>query len=186
MAHSGTSRAKVLGASLALALVTTQLLTIRLASSEWPVRVVLPLTIAMAPLALWPYRARLGTWVMGVGLAANLAAILANDGLMPIEQRTVVAAVGAERAAEYETGAWIAGSKDMLVAAGEGNLAFLGDVIIVRAGPAGMAASAGDVVIAAGAALLVFEAALGAVRRPAAREGTPDDGEAEGALPAAA
>lgn len=145
---------------LALALVATQAAAIQLAPSPLVVRIVLPATIALVPVALWRLRGHLGVWVMFVGLAANLAAILANGGLMPIERATVVEAVGEERAAGYEPGAWIRHSKDVLVAPGEGRLVALGDSIILRVGDRGLAASPGDLVVAAGLLLLATEASV--------------------------
>ena len=168
------SASVAVSASLALTLMVVQLAFVRMASDDLPVRVVLPLTVALAPLALWAHRQRIGAWVIVVGLCANLAAMLANGGLMPIERATVESAVGVERAAEYETGAWIAGSKDVLVE--DGRLTALGDAVIVRVGDGGFAASPGDVVIVAGVLFLVGEAAYGALasERPRA---LPEDAE---------
>jgi hypothetical protein len=111
-----------LSAGFAVALLAIQFATIALAPSELAVRIVLPLTIGLVPLALWAYRGRVGVWVIFVGLAANLAAILSNGGLMPIEHSTVVEAIGAERAAEYDVGSWMSGSKDVMVPDGGGRL----------------------------------------------------------------
>jgi hypothetical protein len=145
--------------------MTVQFVAIRLAPSDAVLRVVLPLTIGLAPLALWAHRRLLGVWVILVGLAANFAAILANGGLMPIERATVVEAVGIERAAAYESGAWIPGSKDMLLEAGEGRLVVLGDGIVIHAGGRGIAASPGDLVVWAGLLVLAGEASLAWQRR---------------------
>jgi hypothetical protein len=146
--------------TLALSMMALQFAVIRTSPSDVPVRIVLPATIALVPVALWPLRHRMGVWIMFVGLGANLAAIVANGGLMPIEHSTVVDAIGEERAGTYEAGAWIEGSKDVLVAPGEGRLLALGDGIIVRTGSGGFAASPGDVVIVAGFLTLVAEASL--------------------------
>lgn len=168
----------LLSTSLALTLLCAQALAVRFAPSGVWVRVALPLTIALVPLALWPQRRFMGVWVMFVGLAANLAAILANGGLMPIRYHTVVDAVGAERAATYETGAWIRGSKDVLLAPGDGRLVPLGDAIIVRHGWGGFAVSAGDLVILAGIGALAAQASwewqTGRHRRE--REAQPAEG----------
>ena len=184
MAHQALpSRSIAASATLAMALVALQLAVVRLAADDLAVRIVLPLTIALAPLALWPHRHSLGTWVIAVGLCANLAAILANGGLMPIERSTVVAAVGEERAAAYQAGAWIEGSKDVLAPEGGGRLTALGDAIIVRVGSRGIAASPGDVVILAGVLTLLVEAAAGAMR---SRQHPDADTVAERDLPLAA
>jgi hypothetical protein len=39
-----------------------------------------------------------------VGVAANLAAVLAHGGLMPIERSAVVSAVGEQRTERYASG----------------------------------------------------------------------------------
>jgi hypothetical protein len=142
-----------------------QFATIRIAPTEAPLRIILPLTIALAPVALWAHRHMIGVWVIFVGLAANLLVIVANGGLMPIERTTVTNAVGFERAADYREGAWIPGSKDLLLAPGDGHLVALGDSIVIRAGGAGMAASPGDVVVWAGLLILAGEASLAWQRR---------------------
>ena len=117
------------------------------------------------PLALWAYRGRIGVWVIFVGLAANLAAILANGGLMPIEHSTVVEAIGAERAAEYDLGSWMSGSKDVMVARRRRTPCALGDSIIIRAGNGGMVVSPGDIVVWAGLMILAAEASIAWQRR---------------------
>lgn len=147
----------MVSASAALALAIVQFAALRFSNSELLVRIVLPATIAAVPAALWVYRDRLGVWIICVGAAANLAAILANGGLMPIRHETVVQAVGVERAAEYQVGSWIEGSKDVLVADDGGRLTALGDQIVLSAGGAGMAVSPGDIVIWVGLLTLIGE-----------------------------
>lgn len=152
-------------AGLALALVLFQYGVIRMAPSGMAVRIAVPATIAAVPLALWPYRRHAGVWMMFVGLAANLAAILANGGLMPIERHTVVEAVGEASAARYATGSWVRGSKDVLLAPGSGRLVALGDNIVIRFGRGGVVASPGDLVVWAGLAVLAAEASVAWQRR---------------------
>lgn len=159
------TRAATMGALLALAALMTQMVALRFSGSEMLVRIVLPATIAVVPLALWPHRRFLGVWVLYVGLLANLLPIVANGGLMPIDRATVVEAIGEERAAGYETGEWVRGSKDVLVATGEGRLRALRDQIIIRVGNGGIVASPGDVVVGAGMLLLALEASLAWNRR---------------------
>lgn len=147
-------------AAAASSLMAVQFAALRLAPSPELVRVALPLTIAAVPLALWPLRGKVGVWIMFVGLAANLAVILANGGLMPIRQQSVDAAIGPERAQRYHAGDWISGSKDLLVAAGRGRAVSLGDSIVVHVGGGGFVASPGDIVVWAGLSALAIEAAL--------------------------
>jgi hypothetical protein len=148
-----------------VSLLAVQFLAIEFARSDVALRIVLPATIGLAPIALWAHRRMLGVWVIFVGLAANLAVVAANGGLMPIEQATVIEAVGVERAAAYETGEWIPGSKDVLVEPGDGRLVALGDSIVIRAGGGGIAASPGDFVVWAGLLVLAGEASLAWQRR---------------------
>ena len=180
-----TRNRMAMSASLALSLMALQFSVIAASPHELPVRIVLPLTIGLAPVALWPLRKHAGVWVIYVGLAANLAAILSNGGLMPIERSTVVEAIGVERAAEYRTGDWIAGSKDVLVGDGGGRATALGDSILVRVGGSGFAASPGDVVVWFGMLLLVGEASWrwqrSLMRR--GRDETMPSARAEGSAP---
>jgi hypothetical protein len=177
----------------ALGLIAAQFGAIRFAPSDIVVRIVLPATIAGVPAALWSLRRRAGVWIMFVGLAANLAAILANGGLMPIERQTVVQAVSETRAGRYAPGAWIAGSKDVLVAPGGGRLVWLGDQIVVGTVHGGFVASPGDIVVWAGMLVLAGEVSWTWQRRrahvphahDAAREATPaapSDGAEGGAF----
>lgn len=174
-----------LSSSLALALMALQFGVIGASTASLPVRLILPLTIALVPVALWPLRHHLGVCVMFVGMAANLATIVANGGLMPMERATIVEAIGAGRAAEYRTGAWIEGSKDVLVANGDGRLTALGDSLVVHIGANGFVASPGDVVVAAGLVMLVAEASWGWQRRLSRRdiEGRRPSTRAEGSAP---
>jgi hypothetical protein len=100
--------------------------------------------------------------------------MLANGGLMPIERHTVVSAVGEAHAARYVTGAWMRGSKDVLLAPGSGHLVALGDGIVIRAGGGGIVASPGDLVVWAGLAVLAGEASLAWQRRSRDQRGTPE------------
>jgi hypothetical protein len=155
----------------AFALLSIQFAAIRFAPSEPMVRVVLPATIAMVPLALWVHRGHVGVWVIFVGLAANLCAILANGGLMPIERSTVSQAVGEERASGYSVGEWIRGSKDVLVEA-DAPAAALGDTIVIGLGKRGMVVSPGDIVIWSGLMILAVEGSIAWQRRIRLQEAT--------------
>jgi hypothetical protein len=147
-------------ALVALGLVMLQFGAVRFSPWALAVRMIVPATIAATPLALWPYRARLGVWVMFVGFIANLCVIVANGGLMPFERSTLVKAVGYENADTFATGAWIRGSKDILVEDGGGRLPTLGDIIVVPIGQNGFVASPGDIVIWSGLLILAAEASI--------------------------
>jgi hypothetical protein len=150
-------RAATMSAALAIGLVAVQLAAVHFATSSLVVRVVLPATVALVPAALWAHRRHIGVWVMYVGLAANLVAILANGGLMPIQRSTVAEAIGSERAASYRAGGWVTHTKDVLVEDGEGHMLALGDSIVVPVGGNGVVASPGDLVVLAGIVVLAGE-----------------------------
>lgn len=154
----------LLSATFAASLLVAQMAVLRFAPSEAWVRIALPLTVGLVPAALWMHRRYMGVWIMFVGFAANLAAILGNGGLMPIERATVVEAIGEQRAAQHETGRWLPGSKDVLVDGG-GHFVVLGDAIIIRLGDRGVAASAGDLVVWCGLLVLAGETSLAWQRR---------------------
>lgn len=155
----------VAGAAVALTALVAQTVAVEAAGTAVVVRIALPATMALVFVALWPYRRRLGTWVAMVGLCANLAVILANGGLMPIERATLTETVGPARADGYQSGAWIRGSKDVLVSAGGGHAVPLGDSIVIRTVRGGIVASPGDLVVWAGLALMGAEASLAWQRR---------------------
>lgn len=97
-----------------------------------------------------------GLIVLGVGGALNLVAITANDGVMPASESAVQAA-----GLEHETGF------DNSAPIDDPDLLFLGDVFAVPdPWPLANVFSVGDVVVVAGAGLLVHESSR-AVRRQA-------------------
>lgn len=178
------ARGPVAAPLAALALVAVQAGVLRFAPSDMFVRVLLPATIAAVPLALWPLRHRFGVWIMFVGIAANLSVIVVNGGLMPIRLDTVRDAVGSERAAKYHVGAWLPGSKDVLVAPGSGHALALRDSIVVGTDHGGMVISPGDIVVWSGLVVLAAETSIAwhARRRraEAAQSGVPAPKRAAG------
>lgn len=179
MGSTAAAYKHALSASLAFGLLALQFAVIRWSPGEVPVRIALPLTIALVPVALWPHRRHVGVWVMFVGMLANFAVIVANGGLMPITRATVVDAVGAENAVQYQAGDWITGSKDVLVESGEGHAVALGDSIIIRVGNGGFAASPGDIVVWTGLVVLAAEASIAWRRRPRTDESAPAEAPRE-------
>ncbi|MDP2671278.1 MAG: DUF5317 family protein [bacterium] len=141
----------------ALLLLVVQFAAIRLADTDLTVRILVPLTIACAPIVLWIYRDRLGVVVMFVGLATNLSVILANGGLMPVERPVLARAINSDYALNYEAGAWAPQTKNVVVEEGEGNLTALRDQIVIKLIRGGVIASPGDIVVLSGLLLLVTE-----------------------------
>lgn len=100
-----------------------------------------------------------GARVLLVGLAMNLACMLANGGLMPVAPETL-AMTG--HAVEWRIGAgtagtWVQGSKDVLLPVDQTNLALLSDRYVINL-PAGLSRvfSLGDVLLVAGISTFVF------------------------------
>ena len=121
----------------------------------------LPLALPAAHLLLLPFllhnRSFWGIRLILVGLVLNLAAMTANGGLMPVDRDTAAEVAGAS-VGELESGAPIPGTKSVLVERGDGHLTVLSDVIILPLPrPARRAVSAGDVAVASGAVIALFE-----------------------------
>ena len=105
---------------------------------------------------VWANRGLPGVKIVGVGLLMNLAVIAANGGYMPVAPEALVQAGLENLAPGLEPGARVANTKDIVLVAAETRLWFLADVFVVpRPWPIRMVFSAGDVLIALGAFVLV-------------------------------
>jgi len=94
-----------------------------------------------------------GLWILGVGLALNLAVMIANGGFMPVAEETLRRAGLLHLATSTESGARLLSSKDILLPREETRLWFLGDVFSLPA-PLSTAYSIGDILLAIGAFIL--------------------------------
>jgi hypothetical protein len=94
-----------------------------------------------------------GMLILGAGLALNLAAILANQGFMPLPVETAAQLLSPQRLSQFEVGQRLgAGSKDILLSLAEIKLAWLADRFHPPQGfPFAFAFSLGDVLISIGA-----------------------------------
>lgn len=145
--------------ALAASMAAIQMTSVALAP-VWLLRVVFPMTfLGVAPI-LWWHRWFWSLWVVAAGAALNLAAIVANGGLMPITVSTLEAATGEPAELRGEVGQRLPYTKDVLVADDGGRLTALGDRIIVTLGSKHPVVSIGDVFIAAGLAGFAVEAGL--------------------------
>ena len=134
----------------------------------------LPFLLPASHLLLIPFLVRnlsfRGIQVILIGLFLNLAVMLANGGLMPIEP-SAVRAVGGVELSELHPGDHVPGTKNRLLPASDARAALLSDRYVVpMPGPFGAVVSIGDLFIAAG--LLITYAEV--VYRHAARGRTPD------------
>jgi hypothetical protein len=130
-------------------------------------RIILPISyvLLLAFVALnWR---RVGILVLGAGALLNFLAVMSNGGLMPVSPGNLREAGLEEELMGRELGDAVPGTKDVLLAEDDTHLRFLSDQITLGpdSGPIPPLFSAGDVVIAAGALILLVELLLPAVRR---------------------
>jgi MFS family permease len=99
-------------------------------------------TYALAAAFVWANRAIAGVWLMGIGAAANFAAIAANGGVMPASEEALAdAGMVADKGEAFANSAAVEGAR----------LAPLGDVFAIPASwPLSNVFSIGDVVIGIG------------------------------------
>jgi len=135
----------------------------------------LPFLLPAAHLLLVPFLVRnVSFWGMRLvlaGLILNLAAMLANGGLMPVEP-SAVQAVGRVPLSELQPGEHVPGTKNRLLTADDTRASFLSDrFVIPMLGPFGAAAvSIGDFLVAGGVLMAYVEV----VSRYSNRRGIPD------------
>lgn len=113
--------------------------------------------------AMWQNRHLAGVGLAGLGIALNLAAILANGGFMPITPEAALQIGRANGLTSSELGIRLSYSKDVVLPANQTNLWLLSDIFVVPPPfPLPTAFSVGDVLIALGVAILVYRALVGA------------------------
>lgn len=141
-----------------------------------PLRIVLP--VALAVIALFAVlNARVpGMPLVLAGTLCNLLAVSANGGLMPIEQSALIA-TGRPQGLDLSLanpGIRLPRSKDVVQAWDQTRLPWLTDVIVTPPLPRRMAASVGDLIIAAGIAYLTAEAVRSSSQEQEGVSGDPD------------
>ncbi|MDX6376842.1 MAG: diguanylate cyclase [Gaiellaceae bacterium] len=93
-----------------------------------------------------------GMWVVALGVTANTLAIAANGGLMPVDPE-------AAQASGWQLDLWANGSyHNTVLATAHTHLAFLGDIIALPSSPITAAVSVGDLLLMAGAFVVVYRA----------------------------
>lgn len=107
---------------------------------------------------VWLNRHITGILVIGSGVVLNLAVILLNGGFMPISPETLVKINPGTTAADWLIDMHYAYSKDVILAKAETNLWWLSDILVLTIPlPVRAAFSPGDLIIAGGIILLLFD-----------------------------
>ncbi|MGI6368014.1 MAG: DUF5317 family protein [Anaerolineae bacterium] len=101
-----------------------------------------------------------GAPLIGAGLLANAAAMLANGGYMPVTPDAVARAGLESLITTTDSGVRILGSKDIVLSAAETRLAILTDTLVMR-WPTGTVLSIGDVLLALGVCWFLIAALHG-------------------------
>jgi len=109
---------------------------------------------ALAP--VWANRERWGVRIVGLGIALNLIAILANGGLMPVSPQARETTGKQAAAPVNDVGRMVPKSKGVLLTPEDTNLYLLTDVIALGP-PISKAISVGDVLIYGGVVFLGAE-----------------------------
>jgi hypothetical protein len=100
---------------------------------------------------VWLNRRLPGVWLVGLGVACNLAVIVANGGLMPISPETVVRINPGASVEQCTIGYHYGLSKDVILPRGETSLWLLSDALVLPPPfPWPTAFSLGDLLLAAG------------------------------------
>lgn len=126
---------------------------------------ILVLSYLILLLFVWLNRKLLGILIVGVGLVLNFTVMLANGGYMPITLEAVTQVGHLDALPSTEPGARLRNTKDVVLPREQTRLWILSDIFVIpEPFPIPSVFSIGDVFIAAGAGVLVFQ---GTRRRPA-------------------
>jgi len=110
-------------------------------------------------------RRRIGFLVIGAGMLLNFLAVVSNGGLMPVTPADAEKAGMGYRIEGVELGEAIPRSKNVLLEASDTHLNWLSDRFTWVSGSPFAVFSAGDIIIAAGLAIVLLEFVLAALRR---------------------
>jgi hypothetical protein len=125
---------------------------VRTSASDELVALALVSSQALLLIFAWINRRQPAFWALGLGLACNLAVIVANGGLMPISPETVVQ-LGDAVPSNWSVGGRLGSGKDIVLPISETRLWWLSDhLLLPRWSSVSVAFSPGDVFIALGAA----------------------------------
>jgi len=122
-----------------------------------------------------------GLSIVGLGMALNLVAMLANGGYMPVTPQALQRAGLEYLAPAAETGSLVEASKDILLPREMTHLWILSDVLVIPP-PVGIVLSIGDLLLALGAFIFFQRAMCVSVQLVGPEEGN-DTQSAAGDIP---
>jgi hypothetical protein len=144
-------------------------------TAAWLGPVVLGLTYLALVVFLWINRRLPGVRLLLAGALLNFAVILANGGYMPVTVEALARSGHLDRQVARGGQVFVTGSKDKVLAESQVRLGYLGDIFsLPLPPPLGSSYSAGDLLIALGAAQLACFAMVGP--RQGAGVGSPGKG----------
>jgi len=112
----------------------------------------LVLSYALLAGVIWQNRALPGIWLIGLGLAANLAVMLLNGGYMPITPQALAQVGHTRNALSSEAGARVSATKDIVLPRDATVAWWLSDIFVLPPPfPLPSVFSLGDMLIALGA-----------------------------------
>jgi hypothetical protein len=111
-----------------------------------------------------------GAKLILLGTALNLSVVLANGGYMPVTPEALQRSGHEDRVVVRGDGVYVLGSKDVVLDLAQTRLWPLSDILgIPKEAPFSASFSLGDVAVALGAFVLVYQAVLGQAADPGAR-----------------
>jgi hypothetical protein len=132
------------------------------ATAAWLGPIVLGLTYLALVVFLWINRSLPGVRLLLAGALLNFAVILANGGYMPVTVEALARSGHLDKQVERGGQVFVVGSKDVVLDEPQVRLGILGDIFsLPLLPPLGSSYSAGDLLIALGAAQLDFFAMVG-------------------------
>lgn len=121
-------------------------------------RVLFPLTHAAILVVAWVNRDLEWMWLVAAGVLLNFIVIVANGGYMPVTPQALAQAGLIERPEAVDSGAWMPGTKDIVLSKDQTLLWWFSDIVVLP--PIQRIVSIGDILITTGVFLFVHQVML--------------------------